>query len=69
MRPLDQLRFVLSGERRGEDQAQARDGQQDAVQPGRQSRRLFRAQLLLAQIRRPMVPLSEDSRPITWTRA
>ena len=69
MRPLDQLRFVLSGERRGEDQAQARDGQQDAVQPGRQSRRLFRAQLLLAQIRRPMVPLGEDCRPLSWTRA
>ena len=69
MRPLDQLRFVLSGERRGEDQAQARDGQQDAVQPGRQSRHLFRAQLLLAQIRRPMVPLGEDCRPLSWTRA
>ena len=69
MRPLDQLRFVLSGERRGEDQAQARDGQQDADQPGQQSRRLFRAQLLLAQIRGPMVPLGEDCRPLSWTRA
>ena len=69
MRLRDQLRAALWGERRGEDQAQARDGQQDAVQPGRQSRRLFRAQLLLAQIRRPMVPLGEDCRPLSWTRA
>ena len=69
MRLLDQLRFALCGERREEDQAHALDGQQDAVQPGRQSRHLFRAQLLLAQIRRPMVPLSEDSRPLSWTRA
>ena len=69
MRLLDQLRAALWGERRGEDQAQARDGQQDAVQPGRQSRHLFRAQLLLAQIRRPMVPLGEDCRPLSWTRA
>ena len=66
---LQQLRLVLFGERREDDQAQARDGQQDAVQPGRQSRRLFRAQLLLAQIRRPMVPLGEDCRPLSWTRA
>ena len=66
---LQQLRLVLFGERREDDQAQARDGQQDAVQPGRQSRRLFRAQLLLAQIRRPMGPLGEDCRPLSWTRA
>ena len=69
MRPLDQLRFALCGERREEDKAHALDGQQDAVQPGRQSRHLFRAQLLLAQIRRPMVPLGEDCRPLSWTRA
>ena len=69
MRLRDQLCAALWGERRGEDQALARDGQQDAVQPGRQSRRLFRAQLLLAQIRGPMVPLGEDCRPLSWTRA
>ena len=66
---LQQLRLVLFGERREDDQAQARDGQQDADQPGQQSRRLFRAQLLLAQIRRPMGPLGEDCRPLSWTRA
>ena len=66
---LQQLRLVLFGERREDDQAQARAGQQDADQPGQQSRRLFRAQLLLAQIRRPMGPLGEDCRPLSWTRA